>query len=204
MPLQNEHSPQQTHYIKTTLPTLRNTGSITPIRQMADSFYMSSANPTNQQLDPDFVCLQALSFHFLVPYSRSQEVMWGKQTTNLNSDQPCSFSYWPKNNRYKLRCNVRIHSSTLPIFTHTHPLCDQFHAPTINCYGHHGSGIPLAWNQSSCQRQHTQIRQRVLNLVITRQLSQGLIVHSLPPLGIYNMYSPCSSPTMHSLQTRAQ
>ena len=48
MPLQNEHTQLQTNYIKTTLPILRNNGSITPIHQMADSLSMSSANPTNQ------------------------------------------------------------------------------------------------------------------------------------------------------------
>ena len=38
-----------------------------------------------------------------------------------------------KQSHCKLKCNVRTHSSTLPIFTHT---------PKFNCYGHHSSQIP--------------------------------------------------------------
>jgi len=65
---------------------------------MADSLSMSSANPTSQQLDPGFQFVFRLSLSiFLVSYSLSQEVMWGKHMTNLNLHHPRSFSYWPAN-----------------------------------------------------------------------------------------------------------
>jgi hypothetical protein len=207
MPLQNQYSQLQTNYIKTTMPILKNTGSITPICQMTDSLCMSSANPTSQQLDPGFQFVFRLSLSiFLVSYSHSQKVMW-RETDNQRELAPPNVHSLTDPQTVPLQATMQcedpqfqrsLYSLTLILFVTSSTLLK------LIPMGITAQEFPKHEIKAGVKRRHIQVRQCVFNLVITWQPSRGLIAHSLPPLGIYNTYSPCSPPTMHSLRTRPQ